>query len=48
MSSKRKVKYMTEESKMKMNENFGRELSDIYNENKMLYWKEVQMEKGTR
>jgi len=47
MECKRRVKRVIEQSKMKVDENFGRKLSEMYKENKRLYWKEVQKERGS-
>ena len=43
---KRKVKQVIKESKEKVDDEFGRKLSEKFNENKKLYWKEVKKERG--
>jgi len=43
---KRKVKQVIKESKERVDEEFGRKLSEKFHENKKLYWKEVKKERG--
>ena len=43
---KGKVKQVIKESKEKVDDEFGRKLSEKFNENKKLYWKEVKKERG--
>jgi len=45
MECKRRVKWVIEQSKMKVEKNFGRKLSEMYEDNKRLYWKKVQKKK---
>ena len=42
----RKVKDLVNESKRKLDEEFGRKLSEKFFENKKLFWKEVKRERG--
>ncbi len=46
MECKRRVKWVIKQSKMKVDEKFGRKLSEMYKESKKLYWKEIQKERG--
>jgi len=46
MESKRKVKRVIRESKLKIDEDFGRKLSKNFKENKKLFWKETKKERG--
>ncbi|KAK4327054.1 hypothetical protein Pmani_002500 [Petrolisthes manimaculis] len=43
---KRQVKRMVSESKRRVDEEFGRKLSEKFRENKKLFWKEVKKERG--
>ncbi|KAK3895740.1 hypothetical protein Pcinc_000663 [Petrolisthes cinctipes] len=43
---KRQVKRMVSESKRRVDEEFGRKLSEKFKENKKLFWKEVKRERG--
>ncbi len=43
---KKKVKELVDESKMKVDEEFGRILSERFMENRKLFWKEVKKERG--
>ncbi len=43
---KRKVRELIEESKRRMDEEFGRKLSQNFCENKKLFWKEVKKVRG--
>ena len=45
---KRNVKQVIRESKRKVDEDFGSRLSQKFEENKKLYWKEVERERGGR
>ncbi len=43
---KNRVKELIEESKRRMDEEFGRKLSQNFSENKKLFWKEVKKVRG--
>ncbi len=43
---KKKVRQLIEESKRRVDEEFGRKLSQNFSENKKLFWKEVKMVRG--
>ncbi|KAK3889840.1 hypothetical protein Pcinc_006166 [Petrolisthes cinctipes] len=43
---KRQVKKMVSESKRRVDEEFGKKLSEKFKENKKLFWKEVKRERG--
>ncbi len=40
------MKWVIKQSKMKVDEKFGRKLSEMYKESKKSYWKEIQKERG--
>ena len=43
---KKRVKDLVDESKMRVDEEFGRKLSEKFMDNKKLFWKEVRKERG--
>ncbi len=43
---KKKVKELVDESKMRVDEEFGRKLSDKFMDNRKLFWREVKKERG--
>ncbi len=45
---KKRVRRLIEESKRRVDEEFGRKLSQIFSENKKLFWKEVKVRGGER
>ncbi len=46
--SKKKVRELIEDSKRRVDEEFGRKLSQNFCENKKLFWKEVKKGEGWR